>query len=116
MAQGFDFFAGSIHLFDFGYFFGGGFVGFAVFSLGLLFFGGGNGFFDGIVVVFGNDDFVLFTCLFVDVVGADGVVAFGIAVSECILVAAVAGMRISFGVPAWTVTVSQSGRRISSLR
>ena len=91
MAQGFDFFAGSIHLFDFGYFFGGGFVGFAVFALGLVFFGGGNGFFDGVVVVFGNDDFVLFTCLFVDVVGADGVVAFGIAVSECILVTAVAG-------------------------
>lgn len=91
MAQGFDFFAGSIHLFDFGYFFGGGFVGFAVFALGLVFFGGGNGLFDGVVVVFGNDDFVLFTCLFVDVVGADGVVAFGIAVSECILVAAVAG-------------------------
>ena len=80
MAQGFDFFAGSIHLFDFGYFFGGGFVGFAIFALGLVFFGGGDGFFDGVVVVFGNDDFVLFTCLFVDVVGADGVVAFGIAV------------------------------------
>ena len=91
MAQGFDFFAGSIHLFDFGYFFGGGFGGFAVFALGLVFFGGGNGFFAGVVVVLGNDDFVLFTCLFVDVVGADGVVAFGIAVSECILVTAVAG-------------------------
>ena len=91
MAQRFDFFAGSIYLFDFGYFFGGGFVGFAVFALGLVLLGGGDGFFDGVVIVFGDDDFVLFTCLLVNVVGADGVVAFGIAVSECVLVAAVAG-------------------------
>ena len=91
MAQGFDFFAGGVRLFDFGYFFGGGFVGFAVFALGLVFFGGGDGFFDGVVVVFGDDDFVFFPRLLVDVVGADGVVAFGVAVSECVLVAAVAG-------------------------
>ena len=91
MAQGFDFFAGGVRLLDFGYFFGGGFVGFAVFALGLVLLGGGNGFFDGVVVVFGNDDFVFFPRLLVDVVGADGVVAFGIAVSECVLVAAVAG-------------------------
>ena len=57
MAQGFDFFAGGVCLLDFGYFFGGGFVGFAVFALGLVFFGGGDGFFDGVVVVFGDDDF-----------------------------------------------------------
>ena len=91
MAQGFDFFAGGVRLLDFGYFFGGGFVGFAVFALGLVLLGSGNGFFDGVIVVFGDDDFVLFPRLLVDVVGAGAVVAFGVAVSECVLVAAVAG-------------------------